>query len=183
MENKTNPVLVHRGKVHTASSSLSHPSIDLMINCFDDHNSDDHHYLHRFDCLFINCFDDHSRDDHSHNLVIVWCGLSGSISMLAMYFSRRSFSSLRLSRLVMLLALRERDDQLPFIVIVIIVRIAMITIASYCSPLREYLYGHHHHQGHHDCLPPEIITMVIETTCWTQLRLNCSNKKVFMESH
>ena len=129
MENKTNPVLVHRGEVHTASSSLSHPSIDLIINWFDDHNSDDHHYLDRFD--------DHSRDDQSHNLVIVWCGLSGSISMLAMYFSRRSFSSLRLSRLVMLLALRERDDQLPFIVIVIIVRIAMITIASYCSPLRE----------------------------------------------
>ena len=140
MENRTNPVLVHRGEVHTASSSLSHPSIDLMINCFDDHNSDDHHYLNRFDCLIINLFDDHSRDDHSHNLVIVWCGLSGSISMLAMYFSRRSFSSLRLSRLVMLLALRERDDQLPFIIIVIIVRIAMITIASYCSPLRESVW-------------------------------------------
>ena len=102
--------------------------------------------------------------------------------MLAMYFSRRSFSSLRLSRLVMLLALRERDDQLPFIVIVIIVRIAMITIASYCSPLREYLYGHHYHHGHHDCLPQEIITMVIETTHWTQLRLYCNDKKVFTES-
>ena len=129
MENRTNPVLVHRGKVHTASSCLGHPSVDLIINCFDDHNSDDHHYLDRFDCLTINWFDDHSCDDHSHNLVIVWCGLSGSISMLAMYFSRRSFSSLRLSRLVMLLALRERDDQLPFIIIVIIVRIASRHVA------------------------------------------------------
>ena len=29
---QTNPVLVHRGEVHTASSSLSHPRIDLIIN-------------------------------------------------------------------------------------------------------------------------------------------------------
>ena len=144
MENKTNPVLVHRGKVHTASSPLGDPSIDLIINCFDDHDSDDHHYLDRIDDRIINCFDDHSRDDHNHNLVIVWCGLSGSISMLAMYFSRRSFSSLRLSRLVMLLALREMSNYhsplslslsgLPAVMLLALERISLWSSSSPRSP-------------------------------------------------
>ena len=82
-----------------------------------------YHHDHAHPCQY------HHHDVH---LVMVWLGLCGSISMLPMYFSSRSLSSLRLSLLVRWPPLKQ---------IWIIIRIISIIICNHNLKLKPLPSG------------------------------------------